>query len=304
MREGHGEGEFCGGTRLYIRDHINDNGDVPLPAALQHWYSPDIVIIQPNGTRGGEAIAGQLNQVEIRVTNDCGIPANDALVDAFFCTPSTGFTPATTIPIGADYLTIDGYSSAVIRIPWVPDPDHAGHACILARVSLLFPPDTYADGTIFDVRGDRHIAQRNISIVALMQAQQFIFPFTIVNTALEPAVLFVVAQELRGREDLNQLRASAGFRFAQFGKEPLPNFGMELTKELVTMGEQRPGGKFGYGRMQHQIELSLDAGAEQPAVLVVERSPYAEEGTLHAIEVRQYDRYEQLVGGLTVLVEH
>ncbi len=304
MREGHGEGEFCGGTRLYIRDHISDNGDVPLPTALQHWYSPDIVIIQPNGTRGGEAIAGQLNQVEIRVTNDCGIPANDALVDAFFCTPSTGFTPATTIAIGAGYLTIDGYSSAVIHIPWVPDPEHAGHACILARVSLTFPPDTYADGTIFDVRGDRHIAQRNISIVALMQAQQLIFPFTIVNNALEGSVVFVVAQEVRDRDELNGLRGSAGVRFARFGREPLQNFGMQLTKELVAIGEYRPGGKHGFGRTTQHLEVKLDPGGVQPAVLVVERSPYAEEGDLHAIEVRQYDRYEQLVGGLTILVEH
>jgi hypothetical protein len=98
-------GKFKGRTYLYIRDHPLDTGAEPLSANLPWWVSPDITIIRPDGTHG-LAIAGQLNKVEVTVTNDSGLIAGNAYVDVFFADPTTVIMPATATLIGGGYLTI------------------------------------------------------------------------------------------------------------------------------------------------------------------------------------------------------
>jgi hypothetical protein len=318
-----GDGEFCGGTFLYIRDHPADDGSVPLPAALEHWLSPDITVIQPNGARGGEAVAGQVNQIEVIVTNACGVTAIDAYVDAFVANPATGFTPATATLIGGGYLTVPSYNTAAITFPWTPSASEAGHRCLLARVSLLIPPDTYLDGTIFDVRGDRHVAQRNIHVVALApQDMNLKFAFGIANTTLEAMTAIVLAEEVRDARQLAQIRAALGCQFAQVGETPLRDVGLVVEQEprmvaalvaaTARIGTPTLGLRPRAGRLtnaittdrQPVIQLDLEPGEVRQAVLYVGRNRETRPGDLHVVAIRQLDQREQLQGGLAVIVVH
>ena len=171
--------EFDGVTRLFIRTNPADDGSVPLAAGLQFWTSPDILIVKPGGAVGGEAVAMQPNQVRVTVWNGGGIPAVDAYVDAFVADPSTVITPATARLIGGDYVTVQGYNSHTLDLPWTPEAADAGHRCLIARVSLIAPPDTYTNPAIFDVVGDRHVAQRNIQVVSVAAGKSAAFRFLI-----------------------------------------------------------------------------------------------------------------------------
>src|SRR5574341_499974 len=171
------ENEYERRTYLYIRDHPLDNGTEPLPAGLPCWVSPDITVIKPDGTRGLEAVANQVNQVEVTVNNSGGINAVNAYVDVFFGNSATGFTPATAVFIGGNYLTIPSYGKQPITFSWMPAASYTGHGCLLARVSLIIPADTYVDPNVFNVPGDRHVSQRNIEVSTVPNSDP-IPPFT------------------------------------------------------------------------------------------------------------------------------
>ena len=123
-------GKFEGRIYLYIRRHPLDTGAEPLPAHLPTWTSPDIMVIRPDGTRGLEAIAGQLNKVEVTVTNNGGLIAGNAYVDVFFADPATVIIPATATLIGGDYLSVYGYSRQLISfLGFHPPPTSGTVAC-------------------------------------------------------------------------------------------------------------------------------------------------------------------------------
>jgi|GEM_PF-2298160 len=313
--------EFEGRTYLYIRTHPSDTGAEPLPAGLPFWTSPDIVVIRPDGTPGSEAVADQENRIQVTVNNKGGITAVDAFVDAFFADPSTAFTPATATLIGSGYLTIPGYGAAQISLPWTPPASEAGHRCLLARVSLIFPPDTYVNPAVFDVVGDRHVAQRNIHVVALTGATKSLkFSFGIVNPLMETIDARVMAREIRNPAQVAQMRAGLGCGMAQFAQTPLREFGIALGEDRLLDPEVdrpafRPGidlrlprtGVLPRVRMEapkKALSVSLEPGEVRQAVLHVARNPDTRPGDLHAIEIVQVDRKKRLIGGLTVVVQH
>lgn len=315
------DGEFDPITYLYIRTNPADDGTEPLPTALKHWVSPNITIIKPDGTRGTEAVANQQNQVEVLVTNGGGITANNAFVDVFFADPSTAFTPATATPIGDGYITLSGYSMGTLTLPWTPTSTDAGHRCLVARVSLLIPPDTYANGLIFDVRGDRHVAQRNIHVLVLASAQKSLsFSFALVNALLEPMQMRVVAREVRDAQTLAYLRRSLGCSFAQFGETPLPTVKVDLGRErlevpqlenpMELIGEEFRLSRTGLidlaalERPRNSMTVNMEPGEVREAIIYVERNPETRAGDLHAVDVIQYDSQRNIVGGLTLIVQH
>lgn len=312
---------FDGQTFLYIRTHTADTGAEPLPSGLQHWHSPDIVIEKPGGALGGEAVADSENQVHVNVTNAGGVDAVDAFIDVFFANPSTGFTPATASLIGSGYLTIPGYSARQITFPWTPNGADAGHRCLFARVALYIPPDTYADPSVFDVRGDRHVAQRNIHVVALMRMRSMRFAFNVVNPLPRRLRTRLVAQEVRGEDAQQALRGALGCGFAQFGEQALRTVKIRAGKEQVRVPDDirledrlRPRLTLPIaGLLQDDDEFNqaddapdfeLEPGEVRAAMLYVERNPETRRGDLHAIDIIQQDEEGETVGGLTVVVQH
>ena len=311
------KGPFEGRTYLYIRTHPSDNGTEPLSAGLPFWISPDIIIIKPGNIPGGEAVAGEVNQVQVVVTNAGGVTAVDAFVDAFVADPSTGWTPATAKFIGGDFLTIPGYNTASISFPWIPLPADAGHRCILARVALFVPPDTYVNGAIFDVVGDRHLAQRNIHVVALAQNMQSLsFGFLLFNAMGTRDEFDVQANEVRIDQNANLVRAAIGCGLAQFGATPLQDIRLLVADPVQPPDMSRPD----RGRNEPQMgmlpkpidsekitqrHVKMGPYEARSAVLTVGRNPDTRPGDVHVVQVTQVDlSTRSVVGGLWVVVQH
>ena len=311
-------GKFDGKTYLYIRTNPADTGVEPLAAGLDFWVSPDIVVIEPGGAIGDEAVANQQNEVQVIVTNAGGIGATDAYVEAFIADPSTVMTPATATPVGAVFLSIPAYNATSISFPWTPSASEAGHRCLFARVSLAFPFDSYVDPTIFDVVGDRHVAQRNIHVVSTANAKRMSFAFVVLNRSEMQAQVIVQAEEVRAPAALRQLGAAMHCQAATFGRHELGAVGLSWGRERVVVGEERrlalhaslvparavAGVVAAKGRAPATgvVERALESGEARRAVLHVLRGPETVEGDLNAVRVTQVDAKGMVTGGLTVVV--
>ena len=269
--KGRGEGDhgdddhkppFDPRTYLYIRTHPSDDGTEPLTAGWPFWISPDIIITPNGGMPGDVAMPGVNNQVSVTVTNKGGIDAIDAYVDVFLANPSTAFTPATATPLGDGFLTIPGYNTATITINWLPGPADSGHRCLLARVSLLTTGDTYVNPAVFDVVGDRHVAQRNIHVVEMTGQQAMTFGFMIVNPFDQATDFQIQLEELKAEGQLMaQVRQVLRCSFAQFDNQPLG---------AVTLG-------FGDGPPD-ETDAAKRIEALRPAMGVLKRSSLAASG--------------------------
>ena len=283
---------FDGITYLYIRTNPADTGAEPLAAGLQFWTSPDIWIVKPNGTVGGEAVPNQINQLQVTVTNAGGIPAIDALVDAFVADPALAITPATATPVGSGYLDIPAYSTGMISFPWAPQPGDTGHRCIVARVSLVAPLDTYTNPTAFEVVQDRHVAQRNIQVLEVGQGRTITFPFVLGKIDVESVRVIERTREM----SLEDIVALAGRGGGIPAKLPL--------RELIVRRadrEGRPDRPQGPERTpkRERPENARGANLAEVAFQVDERD---EAGSLHVVDVMGVEERGSPAGGLTFVV--
>jgi len=309
------DGRFEGRTFLLIRDDPVDTGVEPLPAALPGWLSPDIVVVKPDGTRGGEAIVGRQNGVEVTVHNRGGIDAVDAEVEAFVCGPSTGWTPTTAMSVGSGFLTIPAYTPAALLFPWTPGVALAGHNCLMARVRLLIPPDTYLNPLVFDVRGDRHVAQRNIEVlteVAVDGAQAFGFRFLVADPTARGGRFVVRAHEraLPRRDPQFWCRVNEPPR-APAG-QPLEEVAIDVrrmpTPYDIRLGDGNPPlgviHELDDTPFEPERELGLEPGEVQLGTVLIHR-PTPGDGGFSVVEIAIYEANSRVPsGGLWLLVEH
>lgn len=308
-------------TYLYIRRHPLDNGIVPLPAGLETWMSPDILVTPQGGMPGDIAAPGVTNQVSVTVTNAGGIDAVDAYVDVFLADPSTTITPSTATLIGAGFLTIPGYNTATISVNWTPGSGDSGHRCLLARVSLPNTGDTYANPAIFDVVGDRHVAQRNIHVVELAGRKSMTFGFVVVNPLPDAADFQLQLEELKpDPATIAQVRRSLGCGFAQFDAQPLRVIALGLgdtLKEDLVMTRTEPSHPV-IGVLDQQVEaaaiqrqlrtrgqLNLKQGERRYATIRIEGNDRGRAGDLHVVQlIQRYAKTGALIGGLTLIVRN
>ncbi|GAA1981551.1 hypothetical protein [Microbacterium pumilum] len=309
---GHGNDKpFDGVTRLYIRTNPADDGTEPLPSTLAFWTSPDISIVKPGGAVGGEAVPLEVNQVKVTVTNGGGIPAVDAYVDAFVADPSTGITPATAFSVGGDYVTVQAYSTADVYLPWTPQASDSGHRCVVARVSLIAPLDSYVDPTVFDVVGDRHVAQRNIQVLEVAQGQKMSFRFLVgTREAAGRAVLRTVERTFE--MDARQLAKMGGCEGGLGAKVPLADLGVRLltareTLQRPTLAAEVPVA-LGITRLRDTAGFAAEVGGrlesekQRYGAVTFAVSPDDEPGRLHAFDVVHLDEKGEVVGGLSFIV--
>lgn len=305
-------GEFDGKTYVYIRTNPVDDGTTPLASGLGWYLSPDITVIRPGGVSGTQAVVGEAEQVEVAVTNGGDIDAIDAHVEVFVSNPSTAFTPATATRVGDGFLTIPNNSRASIAFPWVPASSDAGHRCLLARVCLGLPFDCYANAAVFDVPGDRHEAQRNISVVDL-GAKATSFGFLIVNPLSDKGAFMLRTTEVRPRRNIDIFRKAIGCEYTQFGEAPVAGFGLTLGKILPSAREPGLEKLFPTGPLarcrklprQKTVSLEMKKGEIRHAVLTIGRNPDIRTGDLNIVQVEQVDvQTKKIVGGSWIVVRH
>ena len=161
---------------LLIRADAGDRGRRAL--TIPFWESPD-VFVAPNldatiapatpTTRGDVAQAGVPNTLWAQVWNLGRSPVYNARVEFYWFNPTLGFNQEAANLIGVTYVDLGDRSSGnahrIVKCPvsWIPPFVNNGHECLLVRV---FEPltDPLTDRP-WDARNDRHIGQRNITVV-------------------------------------------------------------------------------------------------------------------------------------------
>jgi hypothetical protein len=191
-------------VELLCRTFAGDTGLRPLPNIV-FWESPDIAIDGPSGDPD-IATPGQVNRVHVHVWNlglaDCWA----AHVDLYWCNPSVGINPAVATAIGSKVVPLAAGQHAVVSFDWVPVLVNNGHECLVAQVY-----DPVSDPIVapFNPVQDRHVGQRNVSVVQVAQSQIVDFDVFSQNLGLSPANTLLEVQKLEG-EALEVLSLAMG----------------------------------------------------------------------------------------------
>ncbi|MFD2189634.1 hypothetical protein [Pistricoccus aurantiacus] len=143
------------------------------------WLSPDIWTVPGDNPEGssGTPIVGQPCYLWCRVRNNGSSSVNNATVRFYWANPATGFDRNSANLVGTANVNLAGGGGAadvLCLTPWVPEFINDGHECVLAEA---FHPslDPLPSTPDFDVPTDRHVAQRNLTVV---QALRGLFHFT------------------------------------------------------------------------------------------------------------------------------
>jgi hypothetical protein len=186
------------------------------------WYlSPNIWTVpgdDPEGTPG-LPIVGQSCFLWARVRNNGSNVVQNATVRFYWANPAVGFDRNTANLVGTSFVTLNpGESAEVLCLtPWVPVFVNDGHECVLAEA--FHTTDPLPVTPAFNVPSDRHVAQRNLSVITTSPARNMMFhlAFEVHNTSRKPRVF--------------QLNATQG-RFSELQAVQTKMGKFELPKEL------------------------------------------------------------------------
>lgn len=135
-----------------------------LPAGTDWWSSPDITFSPADSL--GNADVGVPTTIQGLIFNWGAQDAVGTAVDFFWMAPSLGMTPATAQKINASPVLVTvpslNYVSVTCPTPWVPTAVIDGHECLFVQASC--PSDPLVNPMHPDL--DRHVGQRNLSVVA------------------------------------------------------------------------------------------------------------------------------------------
>jgi hypothetical protein len=162
---------------LFMRANAGDLGARPVVGAF--WESPDILLLADADPAtaprvppelGQTALAGRPNTLYAHVWNFGIAPASAVVVEFYWCDPTLGIGPSGAHLIGHTSVALGARGSArnhaVVKCPtaWVPTFVNGGHECLVVRIW-----DETSDGLgspPWDAALNRHVAQRNIHVVA------------------------------------------------------------------------------------------------------------------------------------------
>lgn len=254
------------------------------------WYlSTDIWVVpgpDPTGAPG-LPIAGETSFLWARVHNTGTTLAQNATVNFYWANPAVGFDRTTANFVGSANVTLDPQQAADVLCltPWQVVWVNNGHECVLAEV--FHPADPLPPGPAFNVPTDRHVAQRNLSVV-LAAKGRFQFAFEIHNPARIRRIVTIAAQQA----DVGLLEPL----LPTLGKDfRLPKEQGRITR-LGFVPQVCPSGDMGEGASDEKIEVELLPGARTGLSLVGR----LDEGAALVNVVQQAEGYD--VGGLSVLV--
>jgi len=257
------------------------------------WYlSPDVWTVPGDDPEGapGMPVEGASCFLWAKVRNNGSTRAEGVTINYYWADPSAGFNRSTANFVGTSYTALDpGETRDVLCLtPWFPAFINDGHACILAEA---FVPnvDPLPDSIEFNVPTDRHVAQRNLSIVQASTARGFFgFSFMLINNSrLEQSFEVNLRQGKAG--ELKALATHLPDLPTKLGKAK----GIVFTAEKSCFSE---GADLPKEKNKKQVRLK---GNQKIAVHIagqVDKSP----ALIHVDQVLN----DRVVGGLSVLVNH
>lgn len=193
---------------LVIRYSAVDIGLRPIPPAAPFWTSPDIWVESSDPL--GNGVAGQQNFVHARVFNLGMGPAAPVRLDFYWANPSLGLDAAHMNHIGTEWMIIPSLQSRDVRCstPWVPSWTDGAHQCLMVHCTA---PLTDPLSAPFQPRLDRHVGQRNITVVNVGAGQTLKMSLAVTNLFPLPARVTLHARMRRFRVDWERAR-TVGFR--------------------------------------------------------------------------------------------
>lgn len=163
---------------LLIRYRDTDMGLRPIPSGEQFWLSPDIWI--ESSDPWGRGVVGEENFVHARVFNLGKANSLPTRVDFYWADPSIGLGAANMNLIGTEWVEVDAHTAKDVRCntPWIPVFLNNGHECLKVNCSnLILDPITQP----FQPSLDRHVGQRNISVIPGGIGETIHFTLTVNN---------------------------------------------------------------------------------------------------------------------------
>ena len=175
---------------LLIRSFTGDNGTRPFNQVF--WESPDIwtapgdpanaPAIPP--THGGVLTAGVPNTVYALVWNLGRAPLTGVVVAFYWVNPSLAIDGANAHLIGMQRFDLGPRNSPQCRKlvkcpkPWIPVIENDGHECLIVRAWGF--GDAAVSANQWSPWLDRHVAQRNVAVVAnVTQMQRIVSRFAL-----------------------------------------------------------------------------------------------------------------------------
>lgn len=261
------------------------------------WYlSADIWTVPGDDPEGvpDQPIVGTPCYLWARVHNNGTALVQNAQVRFYWANPSVGFDRSSANFIGTANVTLAGgaQSEVLCLTPWVPTFVNGGHECVLAEAfhSSLDPlPATLA----FNVSTDRHVAQRNLSVVMAVK-KMFHMAFEVHNTSRKPGQFKVTTRAATAAETENALRifpkVGESLRGSKQGAIAKAAFVAQPCPDMSPQGDAKEA-----------VDIPLAPGARHGLCVVGQL-----EGAFSMLHVEQwaYHRGDKpvLVGGLSVLV--
>jgi hypothetical protein len=178
-RDGHDKGE--GGeveykVELLCRTFVGDSDVRPLASNQVFWESPDLWVVGPGGPDLPQA--GVVNQVFVHVWN-LGLQDSTAtFVELYWCNPSVGVNAAQSNVIGVQTISLGAQDDQVVSFDWTPTFENGGHECLVAQVYNPLHDPLVAP---FNPVLDRHVAQRNVTVLLTQAGKTLDFQFFAAN---------------------------------------------------------------------------------------------------------------------------
>lgn len=151
---------------LVIRYANGDRGKRPVPPGLPYYLSPYITV-RPSGL-SGDPVAGQPTFVHADIFNLGSAPSAPTRVHFYWADPSLGLGEKNFTLIGTANVEIDsmyqggGWLNVKCTEAWVPTFVNGGHECLLVQcTNRILDPRKHP----FRPDLDRHVAQRNITVL-------------------------------------------------------------------------------------------------------------------------------------------
>jgi len=259
------------------------------------WYlSPCIWTVPGSNPLGapGLPIVGQDCFLWAHVSNTGSDPVSNATVNFYWGNPAVGLDRTTATKVGTAFVTLNGNDAqdVLCLTPWIPTFVNGGHECVVAEV--FAGSDPLPPGPNFNVPTDRHVAQRNLSVIIAPMAM-FHFAFEVHNTT-RLAQTFTVSATVGDPKQLEPLKGRLGGVKIPQGKgevdklgfvaSPCPE-GKEADKPRTRLDAvEIPGG----GRTGFSLVGALKG--EAALIHITQRSAHREVGGLSVLVVRAPER--------------
>jgi len=161
------------------------------------WLSPDLWVVPGNDPNGplGVPVVGSPAFIWARVHNRGTDGVQNATVRYWWANPGTNFDRTTATQVGVSYVSLNaGETQDVLCLtPWTPSYVNGGHECILGEA--LEPTfDPLPPGNNFNACSDRHVGQRNLSVVLGAGRRRVCVPLEVHNDQRQTALLTVVME--------------------------------------------------------------------------------------------------------------